>query len=107
MVDAVLSPAAGAPFEVDSGLQYESMTAWNAESARRAQRLGLTKSYTAFTFPHDLAGTPALALPCGVSPSGIPYTMQLAGSPLSEATLCRIGQAYEDATRWHELHPPV
>ncbi len=106
-VDAVLSPAAGAPFEVDSALQYESMTAWNAERARRAQRLGITTSDPAFTFPHNFAGTPALALPCGVSPAGIPYTMQLAGSPLSEATLCRIGQAYEDATRWHTLHPPV
>jgi Asp-tRNA(Asn)/Glu-tRNA(Gln) amidotransferase A subunit family amidase len=103
----VLSPAAGAPFEVDAALQYESMTAWNAESAQRGARLGITASYTAFTFPHDLAGTPALALPCGASPAGIPYTMQLAGSPLSEATLCRIGQANEDATRWHELHPPV
>lgn len=104
-VDAVLSPAAGAPFEVDSALQYESMTAWNAESVRRNQRLGITKLNTAFTYPHNLAGTPALALPCGVSPAGIPYTMQLAGSPLSEATLCRIGQAYEDATHWHTLHP--
>lgn len=47
------------------------------------------------------------ALPCGVSASGIPYTMQLAGRPLSEATLCRIGQAYESVTRWHTLHPPV
>lgn len=104
-VDAVLSPAAGAPFEVDSTLQRESMTAWNAESARRAQRLGITTSNPAFTFAHNFAGTPCLALPCGVSPAGIPYTMQLAGSPLSEATLCRIGQAYEDATRWHALHP--
>ncbi len=106
-VDALLSPAAGAPFEVPSDLQYQSATAWNAEGAQRDQRLGITKSYTAFTFPHDLAGTPALALPCGVSDSGIPYTMQLAGSALSEPTLCRIGQAYEDATPWHAMHPPV
>lgn len=106
-VDAVVSPAAGAPFEVPSDLQYQSMAAWNAERAGRYQRLGITQTDTAFTFPHDLAGTPALALPCGVSASGIPYTMQLAGSPLSEAMLCRIGQAYEDATRWHTLHPPV
>jgi len=106
-VDAVVSPAAGAPFEVPSDLQYQSMSAWNAERAQRYQRLGITQPDTAFTFPHDLAGTPALALPCGVSDSGIPYTMQLAGSPLSEAMLCRIGHAYENATRWHELHPRV
>ncbi len=106
-VDAVVSPAAGAPYEVPSDLPYQSMSAWNAERVQRSQRLGITQPDTAFTFPHDLAGTPALALPCGVSASGIPYTMQLAGRPLSEAMLCRIGQAYEDATRWHTLHPPV
>ncbi len=106
-VDAMLSPAADAPFEVNCELQYESMAAWNAARAQRDQRLGITKSYTAFTFPHDLAGTPALALPCGVSESGIPYTMQLAGSALSEAMLCRIGHTYEIATTWHALRPPV
>lgn len=106
-VDAVLSPAAGAPFEMPRDVQYQSLTAWSAEFARRTQRLGATKPITAFTFPHPLAGTPALALPCGVSDSGIPYTMQLAGSPLSEAMLCRIGQTYENATGWHHLRPPV
>jgi amidase len=33
--------------------------------------------------------------------------MQLAGSPLSEAMLCRIGHAYEEATPWHQRHPDV
>lgn len=106
-VDAILSPGPGAPFEVELGLQYGSMTEWNQAAARRNQSLGLTKSYTSFTFPHDLAGTPALALSCGASDTGLPYTMQLAGSALSEATLCRIGQAYQDATAWHDRHPPI
>lgn len=106
-VDAILSPAAGVPFDVSPTLQYGSMTEWNAERTRRDQRLGLSKSYTAFTFPHDLAGTPALALPCGDAGAGLPYTMQLAGRALSEAMLCRIGAAYEAATPWHERHPPV
>jgi amidase len=103
-VDTVLSPAAGAPYELDTALQYQSMTAWNAA---RVRRLAGAKLDTSFTFPHDLAGTPTLALPCGVSAAGLPYTMQLAGGPLSEAMLCQIGQAYEDATRWHTLRPPV
>jgi amidase len=106
-VDAILSPAAGAPFAVAPGLQYGSMTEWNQASRTRNQALGLTKPYTAFTFPHDLAGTPALAMPCGMSEQGLPYTMQLAGSPLSEAMLCRIGHAYEQSTPWHGRHPPV
>jgi len=106
-VDALLSPGPGVPFEVEPGLQYGSMTEWNQASARRNQAPGLTKPYTSFTFPHDLAGTPALALPCGVSAAGLPFTMELAGAALSEPTLCRIGLAYEGATAWHDLHPPI
>lgn len=103
-VDAVLSPAAGRPFTVPSGQQYGSMTEWNQA---RADLLATEKAYTAFTFLHNFAGTPTLTLPCGLSNEGPPYTMQLAGNPLSEAMLCRIGHAYEEATQWHERHPPV
>jgi amidase len=106
-VDAVVSPAAGAPFEIEEGLQYGSMTQWNQASAERNQSLGIEKANPSFTFPHNFAGTPALAFPCGVSAHGVPYTMQLAGDRLSEAMLCRIGFAYEQATPWHRRHPPV
>ncbi|MCZ6751999.1 MAG: amidase family protein [Acidobacteria bacterium] len=60
-----------------------------------------------FTFPANLAGTPTLSLPCGFSEAGLPYTIQFMGSRLSEALLCRIGHAYEEATEWHERHPLV
>jgi len=106
-VDAVLSPAPGAPFTVRPGLQYGSRTEWNEAFARTNRSLGIEKAATSFTYPHNFAGTPALALPCGVSDEGLPYTMQLAGSRLSEAMLCRIGHAYEQATQWHERHPGV
>ena len=106
-VDAVVGPGPGVPFEVEPGQQYGSMTGWNQATARRSQALGLTTPYTAFTFPQDLAGTPSLSLPCGLTSDGPPFTMQLSGKALGEATLCRIGQAYEDATRWHERHPPI
>jgi amidase len=69
--------------------------------------MGIEKAATSFTFPHNFAGTPTLTLPCGVTSDGLPYTMQLAGGPLSEAMLCRIGQAYEQATSWHARHPDV
>lgn len=103
-VDAVLSPAAGTPFTVPSGLQYGSMTQWNQATADQSLD---EKAYTAFTFPHNFAGTPTLTLPCGLTNEGLLYTMQLAGGHLSEAMLCRIGHAYEEATQWHGRHPPV
>ena len=102
-VDALACPAAGAPFAVPPGLQYGSLTEWNQAIAD----FGFEKAPTSFTFPHDFAGTPGLALPCGFSDEGLPYTMQLAGSSLSESMLCRIGHAYEEATEWHGRHPPV
>jgi amidase len=106
-VDAVLSPSGGMPFKIPPGLQYGSMTEWNQVRAQILETLGVEKPVTSFTFPHSFAGAPTLTLPCGVTSDGLPYSMQLAGSPLSEAMLCRIGHAYEQATAWHQRHPDV
>ena len=58
-----------------------------------------------FTIPADLAGTPTLSLPCGFNDRTQPYVMQLMGSKFAEATLCRIGHAYQSETDWHHRHP--
>jgi amidase len=60
-----------------------------------------------FTTPHSLTGFPTLSLPCGVSPSGMPLSLQLIGHALAESLLCRVGHAYERATDWHRRHPPI
>jgi len=60
-----------------------------------------------FAFPYNYSGYPTLSLPCGASPSGLPLSLQLAGHPLSEALLFRVGYAYENASEWHRHHPPV
>ena len=52
------------------------------------------------TIPVNIAGLPALSVPCGFS-DGLPVGMQLIGPHLSEPTLLRIGHAYEQATEWH------
>jgi aspartyl-tRNA(Asn)/glutamyl-tRNA(Gln) amidotransferase subunit A len=57
--------------------------------------------------PFNITGSPALALPCGFSASGLPLSLQLAGRPFDEATVLRVGHAYEQATRWHTRRPPV
>ena len=58
------------------------------------------------TLPVNIAGLPALSVPCGFS-EGMPVGMQLIGPHLSEATLLRIGHAYEQATEWHGRQPPI
>jgi len=57
--------------------------------------------------PFNLTGLPTLALPCGFSSTGLPLSMQLSGRPFEEATVLRVGHAYEQATTWHTRRPPV
>ncbi len=58
------------------------------------------------TIPCNLAGLPGLSVPCGFS-QGLPVGMQLVGPPFGEATLLRIGYAYQQATDWHRQWPVV
>jgi amidase len=101
-VDAMAGPAGGDPaWPVTHAIQVGPLPdyhkAWTAAQPRSAE----------FTMPMNLAGVPALCVPCGFSPDGLPYSLQLTGRRLSEATLCRIAFAYEQATAWHTRHPNV
>lgn len=60
-----------------------------------------------YTSPAALAGLPALSVPCGFSDAGLPIGMQIIGRAFDEATLFRVGQAYESATAWHTQHPAM
>ncbi len=59
------------------------------------------------TFPFNMTGQPALSLPCGFSTTGLPIGLQLVGRHLEEATLLRVGHAYQQATTWHLRQPPL
>ena len=63
--------------------------------------------YIPYTFPANLAGLPALTVPCGFTRAGLPIGLQLIGRPFAEATLFRLGHAYERATPWHERRPAL
>jgi amidase len=101
-VDAMAGPAGGDPawpitHQIQVGSLPDYHQAWSAAAPRSAE----------FTMPMDLAGVPAICLPCGFSSDGLPYSIQFTGRRLSEATLCRIAHAYEQATPWHTRHPEV
>jgi aspartyl-tRNA(Asn)/glutamyl-tRNA(Gln) amidotransferase subunit A len=59
-----------------------------------------------FTISVNLAGVPALSLPCGLSPEGLPIGFQLIGKTFDEATILRTAFAYERATTWRTASPP-
>ena len=56
------------------------------------------------TIPVNMAGLPALSLPCGFE-NGLPIGLQLIGKLLDESTILRAAHAYEGATQWHESRP--
>jgi amidase len=58
-----------------------------------------------FCQPFNFSGSPTLSVPCGFTADGLPLSAQFVGRKLSEAMLCRIGHAYEQATPWHSKHP--
>jgi len=70
-------------------------------------REGFNMARLRFTAPYDFNGAPTLSVPCGLSRDGLPLSLQFVGKPLGEPLLCRLGHAYEQATAWHALRPPV
>ncbi len=59
-----------------------------------------------YTIGVNLAGLPALSLPCGFTKSSLPIGLQLIGQPSKEADLLAIAQAYERGHDW-ELRTPT
>jgi aspartyl-tRNA(Asn)/glutamyl-tRNA(Gln) amidotransferase subunit A len=59
-----------------------------------------------FTIPANLAGVPAISLPCGLDDAGLPVGVQLTGPVLGEATVLRAASALE-AGLGLALRPPL
>jgi len=60
-----------------------------------------------FTGIASLTGLPSLNVPCGFDQDGLPVGMQIIGKPFDEATLFRVGHAYQGATTFHRRTPQL
>ncbi|MBA2251118.1 MAG: Asp-tRNA(Asn)/Glu-tRNA(Gln) amidotransferase subunit GatA, partial [Nitrospirales bacterium] len=58
-----------------------------------------------YTISINLAGIPAISVPCGFSKGGLPIGLQLIGRPFEEDTVLRGAYAYEQATEWRLKKP--
>jgi aspartyl-tRNA(Asn)/glutamyl-tRNA(Gln) amidotransferase subunit A len=58
-----------------------------------------------FTCAMNIAGIPALALPCGMSSGNMPIGFQIVGPHLSEELLFQVGHAFQQKTDWHTKTP--
>lgn len=54
-----------------------------------------------YTLSTNLAGLPAMSVPCGFNPISLPIGMQLIGNYFSEARLLQVAHQYQKASDWH------
>jgi aspartyl-tRNA(Asn)/glutamyl-tRNA(Gln) amidotransferase subunit A len=57
--------------------------------------------------PFNFLGLPSIALSCGVTPSGMPVAMQIAGRPFAEDVILHLAHAFQQATDWHSRRPHI
>jgi aspartyl-tRNA(Asn)/glutamyl-tRNA(Gln) amidotransferase subunit A len=94
-VDAILAPTVPIPAP---HLRDETV---QVNSHRETVRTSLVR----LNRPANLAGLPAITLPCGLTRSRLPIGLQIIGRQFEESVILRIAHIYERATEWHLLHP--
>jgi aspartyl-tRNA(Asn)/glutamyl-tRNA(Gln) amidotransferase subunit A len=94
-VDAILAPASPIPAPM---LGENEVEIEGEKAAVRGLLVGASR-------PANFTGHPALAVPCGFTPAGLPVGLQLIGPRWGEAGLLAIAKAYEEVTPWHTRHP--
>lgn len=60
-----------------------------------------------YTISVNLAGIPAISIPCGFTKKGLPIGLQLLAKPFNEETLFRIAYTYEQNTEWYKVKPGI
>lgn len=60
-----------------------------------------------YTISVNLAGVPAISLPCGFSTAGLPIGLQIIGRPFEEDMVIRAAHAYEQVTNWRVKRPNI
>jgi aspartyl-tRNA(Asn)/glutamyl-tRNA(Gln) amidotransferase subunit A len=60
-----------------------------------------------YTTAANLAGLPAMSVPCGFGAEGLPVGLQLVGDYFAEARLLNVAHQYQRATDWHARTPPA
>ena len=99
-VDVLIQPTSAAP----AGVMSMDGTVASKQQAKQALHRG------GYTGPYSLTGTTAMSILCGFSSEGdggLPLALQIAGRPFDEATVLRVGHAYEQATPWHNRLPSI
>jgi len=60
-----------------------------------------------YTISVNLAGIPAISIPCGFTKKGLPVGLQIMAKPFNEELLFRVAHTFEQNTDWHKLKPKL
>lgn len=60
-----------------------------------------------FTIPANLAGIPAISVPCGFTGEGLPVGLQFIGKEFDEESLIQVAYAFERNTDFHTKEPKL
>jgi aspartyl-tRNA(Asn)/glutamyl-tRNA(Gln) amidotransferase subunit A len=60
-----------------------------------------------FTISVNLAGIPAISLPCGFTKDKMPIGLQIMAKHFAEETIFKVAYAYEQGTAWHKEKPKL
>ena len=60
-----------------------------------------------FTISVNLAGIPAISIPCGFTENNLPVGLQILGRHFNEERILQIAYAYEQATEWYKRKPEI
>ncbi|HEY1484610.1 MAG TPA: amidase family protein [Micromonosporaceae bacterium] len=89
-IDVLMTPAlAGSP---PTAAEYASRS-WSTNTM-------VSTRFAPFAAPWNVAGFPAMTVPMGVRPDGLPVAIQLVGLPGSELTLLSVAGQLEQASPW-------
>ncbi len=94
-VDAILSPTT--PFGAPVAQVGQEGQAW----------FDTVREITRYTFCWSFAGVPALSVPCGFDANGMPLGLQIAAPWFDEATVLRLGHAFQGRTKHHLPEPQI
>lgn len=68
---------------------------------------GVRTAQGQYTRIFSMAGVPAMAVPAGFDADGMPLSLHIAGRFFDEATVLRVGHAFQLDTDWHGRVPPL